>query len=465
VYAQPDTWRDHNPPGGSSSSSESSATTLLSPLVDAPRRRTFALASRTTVVFRARGVGVFPIPHRGDDLPHRTSLIPIFAHMDYTKAPLRFKLKKSLRYVRLYGPRRTFVKARGQYHQKRRYEVLPEADRAQTQGPHVGIIGCGNYAYSVIAYYLTSEHGSVIRGCMDTDINRAASLSESYDVDYYTDDASDLINDPQIDLIYIASNHSTHAPYAVRALNEGKSVHIEKPHVVDSEQLSLLVSAMASSNGKVRLGFNRTVSPFGVRIRRLLQAEQGPVIMSWFVIGHELETEHWYLDQSEGGRVLGNLCHWTDFLYEMIASSGRYPITVNVTRATKIDSDFVVSYMFGDGSIGSISFTDYSNRGHAFEGVREQFNAYRGNTVISMSDFQYLRVDRGESRKVWRPLFRNQGHKESVLRSYLMSSVGGASESGASVDYIWETAELFLATKAALEQNQSVRLDPYRVDL
>jgi hypothetical protein len=39
--------------------------------------------------------------------------------MDYTKQPLAFKLRKALRYARLYGPGRTWMKVRGQYHMQK----------------------------------------------------------------------------------------------------------------------------------------------------------------------------------------------------------------------------------------------------------------------------------------------------------------------------------------------------------
>ena len=45
--------------------------------------------------------------------------------MDYTSQSLAFKLKKALRYVKLYGPSRTLIKVKGQYHMKKEYEKLP----------------------------------------------------------------------------------------------------------------------------------------------------------------------------------------------------------------------------------------------------------------------------------------------------------------------------------------------------
>ncbi|MAE94843.1 MAG: hypothetical protein CL910_09300 [Deltaproteobacteria bacterium] len=126
--------------------------------------------------------------------------------MDYTREPLLFRFLKVARYARLYGPSRTLVKIRGQYHTKRNFAELPEPRPTAGSGQHVGILGCGNFAYSVIAYYLRKNHGNVIRAAMDTHIERAASLFQAYGMSYYTDDASKVIADPEIDLIYVASN-------------------------------------------------------------------------------------------------------------------------------------------------------------------------------------------------------------------------------------------------------------------
>src|SRR5437879_10567181 len=98
--------------------------------------------------------------------------------MDYTNEPLRFRAKKAIRYTRLYGPRRTLAKARGQYHMRKQYDTLPPLWGADRDEAHIGIIGCGNFAYSTIAYYLKKNYGRVLRGLMDIDVNRAASLCE-----------------------------------------------------------------------------------------------------------------------------------------------------------------------------------------------------------------------------------------------------------------------------------------------
>ncbi|MDZ7619624.1 MAG: Gfo/Idh/MocA family oxidoreductase, partial [Patescibacteria group bacterium] len=341
--------------------------------------------------------------------------------MDYTASKLGFQVRKALRYVGLYGPRRTWVKVFSQYHMKRRCDVLPAAADPAPPGGHVGLIGCGNFAYSTIAYYVRAKYGRVIRGVMDTDPHRAASLGKAYGARYHTDDAERLLADPEIDLVYIASNHASHAEYAIRALALGKHVHIEKPHVVNPDQLVRLCRAMTESAGRVSLGFNRPLSPIGRTIQQYLASQSGPAMLNWFIAGHEIAPDHWYFHEDEGGRVLGNLCHWTDFVLQMIEPARRYPITITPTRGRKSDCDIAVTYVFGDESIAAITF---SAKGHTFEGVRERFAAHRGDVLISMDDFSHLTVEVVDRKRNHSSRFRDHGHQASICRSYAMSRPG-----------------------------------------
>jgi predicted dehydrogenase len=376
--------------------------------------------------------------------------------MDYTREPFSFRIKKAWRYTRLYGPRRTAAKVRAQYHMQRAYKVLPSpADRKNEQA-HVGVIGCGNFAFSTIAYFLRKNYGEVIRGAMDIDINRAASLAENYRCDYFSNDSDRLLEDPRIDLVYIASNHASHAEYAIAALEHGKAVHIEKPHVVNENQLRRLCSTMERCSPPVALGFNRPGSALGLTVKRLLDEQTGPAMLNWFVAGHEIPPDHWYFREEEGGRVLGNLCHWTDFIYQLVPSGSRFPVVINPTRAQQADCDIAVAYVFGDKTVGSITF---SAKGHAFEGVRERFGAHRGNTILALDDFRTLVADIGDAKHSKKLLFRDHGHETSIRRSYEMVRPSGLPSNRCSTSYVWETGRLFLGTKKALDENRQVVLN------
>jgi len=321
---------------------------------------------------------------------------------------------------------------------------------------HVGIIGCGNFAYSNIAYYLSKSHGAVIRGVMDTNIHRAASLYEKFRAEYYTTDAQKIIGDPQIDLVYIASNHASHAEYAVELLNQHKHVHIEKPHVVNEDQLWRLCEAMKQSRGRVGLGFNRPGSVIGRKVKQALDMQSGAAMHNWFIAGHEIAADHWYFKEEEGGRVLGNLCHWTDFIFQMVPPEVRYPIVIHPTRARQADCDICMSYVFGDGTIAAITF---SAKGHTFEGVRERYAAHRGDTLISLDDFSRLVIEVVDEKYVYATLFRDHGHGENILNSYHMTEAGGRTFEGCRPGYVWETGLLFLKTREALQRNGPITIE------
>src|SRR5205823_4866316 len=147
---------------------------------------------------------------------------------------------------------------------------------------------CGNYAFSTIAYYLTKSFGAVIGACMDIDANRAASLAERYRVPLHSTNPDMVIGHPGIRMLYIASNHASHAEYAIAGLKAGKSVYIEKPHVVSEDQLERLAAVAQEAPGRVYLGFNRPGSPFGRLILEHLAQETGAGMYNWFVAGHAI---------------------------------------------------------------------------------------------------------------------------------------------------------------------------------
>jgi predicted dehydrogenase len=374
--------------------------------------------------------------------------------VDYLKQPLSFKVKKVFRYLSMYGPKRTYMKILGQRHMRCQYEKLPQQLGGRKADQTVGVIGCGNYSFTTIAYFLTKGFGRVIASCMDTDLTRAASYARKYRVPFYTNNADDIIGDSEIRMIYIASNHATHAEYAIRALEHGKDVYIEKPHVVSMDQLHRLYAAMRKNDGKVFLGFNRPGSRLGSLIRTICADEKGAGVYNWFVAGHELGPDHWYFNPGEGGRVLGNLSHWIDFTLRLVPNDA-FPLTITPTRFVKSDQDIAVNYLFADGTIGVITF---SSKGQTFEGVRESFRAQKGNALIAMDDFKQLTVEIIEKKIIHRNTYHDHGHEKNIVTAYYNVHNNGPYHRENEISHIVNTAWLALNTKDALETNRPVTI-------
>lgn len=378
---------------------------------------------------------------------------------DYTKADIGFKLKKAMRYVRLYGLSRTFIKIRGQYHMKATSTFdgpkwINEACRTpEASERDVAIIGCGNYAFSNIAYYLGKRNSHFLRATYDIQRSRSLSLCKVFGGAYATGEWRDIVADPKVRIVYIASNHATHADYAIACLDAGKHVYIEKPHVVSQDQLDALVAAMSRNpEGKVFLGFNRPKSRLFRELKSFLEKETGPLMINWFVAGHHIPDGHWYLDEKEGGRVLGNLCHWTDLTLHLVSMQKAFPCTIISATPQSAESDFIVSIIFADRSCASITF---SAKGHTFEGVRETLNVHKGNVLANLTDFGSLAVDVVERKRKVTSLFRDHGHGTNIVDSLLKVETGGPGEDPV---YIAATASLFLAVREAIDSGEKIEL-------
>jgi predicted dehydrogenase len=377
---------------------------------------------------------------------------------DYTRYPLAYKVRKVARYMRLYGLARTFIKVRSQYHMRAEGAHLvepwfnPHAPR--NHSGDVGIIGCGNFAYSTIAYHATKERRGCVRATFDTVGARAISLCRAYAGAYAAASADELIADPNIATVFVASNHASHAEYAIKAIEADKRVHIEKPHVVNEDQLERLINAMRrNKRSKVFLGFNRPRSKHFQLISKWLAAETGPLMINWFVAGHAISDDHWYFSEQEGGRILGNLCHWTDLTARLVGSERAFPVTVNPGSMSRSKSDFAFSFDFADGSVASITF---SAKGHTFDGVREYLNVHKGDALISMHDFHESIMDRGASRFRYRSLFRDHGHQANIVNS--LRATHGESEHTVAM-----SARLFLAAKRANDEKRACVVESERI--
>jgi hypothetical protein len=152
------------------------------------------------------------------------------------------------------------------------------------------------------------------------------------------------------------------------------------------------------------------------------------------------------------------MCHYTDFIYQMAPAENRYPIVIQPTKFDRPDENVAVSYLFGDGTIGVITF---STKGEPFEGDKERFSAHRGDCLIAMDDFHRLVIEAGTTKRVITPFHRDHGHDANLSESYAMvrPAPGAALNPGSDVSYIWETGLFMLKTKEALDKGQVVTIE------
>jgi len=322
-------------------------------------------------------------------------------------------LRKLWRYTTIYGPGRVAFKAAGRL----RLGLPVLTPRPKTQD--IGLIGCGQFGFATIGYFIRRAHGARIAACFDIDEDAARSLAMALRVPDICASADELLSTPGLRTVYIASNHASHADYAVRALDRGLDVYVEKPVAVDDVQFARLVNAARRSRGRLFAGYNR---PFSAAVRWLrdfaAQELPGPVTLQCLVSGHVLGPDHWYRHPAEGTRVCGNIGHWLD-LFVHVLSWRSLPDTlrISLTWADEADPDenLNISMASEHGDLCAITLTA---RGEPFEGIREVIHFQQGSTLAEIEDFRRMTVWAGPRRQTRRFWPKDVGHGRAILQPY-----------------------------------------------
>ncbi len=142
-----------------------------------------------------------------------------------------------------------------------------------------GIIGVGNVTEkkSGPAFYKV-EH-SVLAAVMRRDEAKARDYAERHGVPRYYTNADDLINDEEVNAIYIATPPDSHKEYAIRALRAGKPVYVEKPMALDYGECIEMNKVAEETGQKLFVAYYRRALPYFRKIKELLdEASIGKIL-------------------------------------------------------------------------------------------------------------------------------------------------------------------------------------------
>ena len=133
-----------------------------------------------------------------------------------------------------------------------------------------GIIGCGNVTEvkSGPAFNLVPD--SSLLAVMRRDETKAADYAERHHVPKWYSNATALIQDPEINAIYIATPPAYHETYALEALAAGKHVYIEKPVTLNAASAVRIAEAAKHASGKLSIAHYRREQPMFLKIKELL---------------------------------------------------------------------------------------------------------------------------------------------------------------------------------------------------
>lgn len=133
-----------------------------------------------------------------------------------------------------------------------------------------GIIGCGDVTELKSGPAFNKVKNSCLVAVMRRDAVKAKDYARRHHVPRWYTDASLLINDPEVNAIYIATPPSTHEAYTIAALAAGKPVYVEKPMTVSYEAAINMVDVATQKVGKLVVAHYRREQPFFKKIKQLV---------------------------------------------------------------------------------------------------------------------------------------------------------------------------------------------------
>jgi len=278
----------------------------------------------------------------------------------------------------------------------------------------VGLLGAGSFATNTLLPEIRKVEGIELVGVCAATGTHSRHAADKFGFRYCTTDENQLYDDSSINTLVVSTRHGLHARQVLAALGAGKHVFCEKPLCLREEELAEIVrtysSRQAGKMGPVLMvGFNRRFAPMALRMKSFLADLNAPLAMHYRVNAGALPPDHWVHDSEEGGgRILGEVCHFVDFLSFL---SGAPPVQVqaqSVTTSEHGGDSVSVSLQFADGSQGTITYLASGDKSYS----KERVEVFGGGAVATIDDFRRLELVRHGRKQIQRALWKqDKGHQ------------------------------------------------------
>ncbi len=254
-----------------------------------------------------------------------------------------------------------------------------------------GIIGCGEVTEKKSGPAFSRVPGSKLVAVMRRDGAKAEDYARRHGVPRWYDRAEDLINDPEVNAVYVATPPAFHRDFTLQVATAGKPIYVEKPMALNSVQCDEMVAACRQAGVPLFVAYYRRALPRFLKIRELVESGVLGTIDSFRILLQKPpsmeDLEHrpsWRVDPTiaGGGYFIDLAPHTIDFIDYILGPisevrgfadnrRGYYPAEDNLSAIFRTDA--------GIHGTGSWSFTA--------EGERDEVEIFGSLGCLSFSTF------------------------------------------------------------------------------
>lgn len=282
---------------------------------------------------------------------------------------------------------------------------------------NIAFIGAGSYAQGNLLPNIPKIKQVTRKGILTNTGATSKRVAERFDFDYCTSDEKDILQNDDINTIFIATRHDSHAEYVIKSLKNNKNVFVEKPICLTPDELSQITNEY---NGEQHLlvGFNRRFSKLSIQLKEKMG--KGAMSMNYRINAGNIPRDSWIQDiEIGGGRIIGEVCHFIDYLTWM---NGSLPIGVfaNALPDAENNNDTLnIQLTFANGSIGVVSY--YANGPKSLP--KEYIEVFNAGSAGILDNFKELQVF--GKKKLKKKLFNQDKGQAKMVNDFIYSILNG----------------------------------------
>jgi len=201
---------------------------------------------------------------------------------------------------------------------------LPKASHASQQAIRVGVAGLGRAGTFFHCEPLSESPQFELFAVHDARLEVASSVAAQYGCRHY-DAYEELISDPGVDLVVVAVPTRDHYEFAMKAIERGKSLLMEKPFAKDSRQAKEIFEKGAKAGVFVGAYHNRRFDPDVLALQKILQSGVlGEIVKVSIHLHFFSRRNDWQTFRAMGGGALSNWgSHALDWCFYLFGSDIR----------------------------------------------------------------------------------------------------------------------------------------------
>ncbi|WP_299119771.1 bi-domain-containing oxidoreductase [uncultured Winogradskyella sp.] len=273
---------------------------------------------------------------------------------------------------------------------------------------NISFIGAGSYAQGNLLPNIPDSNDVGRVGVLTNTGTTSKRVAEKFKFQFCATNEGDVL-DEKTNTVFVATRHDSHGSYVLKSLKANKNVFVEKPLCLLESELNEIIEAQSRANKAVMVGFNRRFSPLTKKLKKALG--NNPMTMLYRINAGSIPGDNWIQDlEIGGGRVLGEVCHFIDYLTYL---NGSLPVKVSASAlpdANNLNDTLNILIQFENGSSGVVAY--YANGSKSM--TKEYVEVFSAGLSATLNDFKELKIYGKGKPKKDKIFNQNKGQKEMV---------------------------------------------------